>query len=81
METSKSKVINKGKCLVFGVVPLNHLLGVPIGSRVRYRMRNSDYLKAFIKDASGVTQYQIEDREGQWALCFPTARNVLSHVK
>ena len=71
----------KGNTLVFGVVPMKHLSGVPIGSRVRYRMRNQEYLKVFVKDASGVTQYHVVERDGQWVVCLPTARNVVSCVR
>jgi hypothetical protein len=75
------KAINKGITLVFGVVPLKHLYGVPIGSRVRYRMRNNRYLQVFIKDGSGVTQYHVAEQDGQWVVCLPVARNVVSRVR
>ena len=77
-----SEAIRKGRALVFGVKPsLKHLLGVPIGSRVRYRMRNDSYLKVFIKDGSGVTQYHVAEQDGQWVVCLPVARNVVSRVR
>ena len=78
MKESKTKAY--GKSLVFGVVEIKYLQGVPHGAKVRFRMRNDSFLKAFVKDTNGITQYHVEVRDGKWFPCLASARNIVVNV-
>lgn len=55
-----------GMSLIFGVKEQKPLRGFPEG-RVRIRARNEAFMIAFVKTATGIRKFYVEDHEDHWS--------------
>jgi hypothetical protein len=59
---------------VVGVKPIKPLKPLPQG-KIRIRMRSDEFATAYVRDASGIKQFALQDNGETWSLAFPMAEN------
>ena len=65
-----------GLTIVFGVVPVRPIVGLPHG-KVRVRLRNNDFARVFVRNGYGTRQFVIGvNEEGMWYPAAEQGRNV-----
>lgn len=63
-----------GKSIVFGVPESKPLSGFPTG-KVRLKLRNDDFAKAYVRTASGIRVFHLEDSGEHWIPALEQGRN------
>jgi len=63
-----------GNCPVYGGVDPKPLKGFPEG-RARIRMRPADFVKVFVKTATGIREFVVTEKDGHWEPLHELARN------
>lgn len=59
------------KAVLWGVQPIpDNIIGIPEGAKVRFRARNTDYMRCFIKHNGEVRHYALmaDTFDGPWEL-------------
>ena len=70
--------ISYGKAHVFGIGKIGNFVGFPSG-KVRVRMRHDEFVRVFIKTASGIECFRVrEDESGNWILSYKVGKNFRS---
>lgn len=54
-----------GKSALFGIQEILPLQGFPEGKK-RIVMRPSEFIRVYVKTASGITGYYVEEKDGAW---------------
>lgn len=67
-------VIHGDSQAVFGIRERKPLKGFPEG-RVKIRLRNTDFARAFVKTASGIRQFIVAEVDGFWTPKFEQGSN------
>lgn len=73
---NKAGVTIIGRQFIFGVAEPKRITNIPIGAKVRLRMRKGEFAIAFLKNGSQTTQHYIQgDGQETWALSGPRSAN------
>lgn len=62
----------KTKCVIWGVKPIpSNIIGIPDGAKVRFRIRNTDCMRCFIRKDGETRHYVLvsDYKDGPWHLC------------
>ena len=73
-----SSSITHGVACLWGVKPIpDNIVGIPDGSKVRFRVRNDDVMRCFVKAGDSVSHYILvaDTQQGPWRL-LPQGANV-----
>lgn len=74
--TQVAKQVTRSVKLVFGVPaetkPFHNL---PEGARVRLRLRNNEFARAYVRTGKDITCYVIKETLDWWVLVYPQAKN------
>ena len=63
-----------GITCIFGTCKPKRLRGFPQG-KIKLRMRNNDYMTAYVRNKEGITAYRIIEKNDNWYPAFEIARN------
>lgn len=69
-----SVIIHGDSSAVWGVKERKPLKGFPEG-RVKIRLRNTDFARAFVKTTSGIRQFIVAEVDGFWIPKFEQGSN------
>jgi hypothetical protein len=63
-----------GKIPIFGVCEPMPAEGFPEG-RIRWRIRNNDFVKAYVKTSDGIREFRVIQTDGYWMPIYEQGRN------
>ena len=70
------KTVLIGEQIVFGVPPsIKPVSNLPIGAKLRLRLRNRDYARAFVRTSGGVQEWFLRDKGAHWELGWMVSQN------
>lgn len=61
--------------IIFGIQEPKPLVGFPEG-KIRLRLRNEKFALARVRDAKGVREFLIREKDGAWTPFLESGRNI-----